>query len=200
MSKKIGVVLLAAGSSSRMGTPKQLLKWGSNSLINHVLQEVSKVRYATYMVVLGSQSELIRPEVDRRFNVLVNENWEQGMGSSIALATKHLQNEVDAIQFLVVDQPQVDAMFLKFFLHTYAFKNQKLIATKYPDSIGIPSLIDKEYFAYLTALKDHGAKGILQQFEKDLKLITPSKPFEDVDTIEEYKILHEKVFGVAPDV
>ncbi len=199
MSKKIGVVVLAAGSSSRMGYPKQLLKWGAKTLINHILQEVSKVRYAKYIVVLGSQSEVVRTAVDKRFNVLVNENWIQGMGSSIALATAHLKNEVDAIQFLMVDQPQIDSLFLKFFLHTYEFKNKKLVATKYPKSIGIPALFDSSYYEELQSLTKKGAKTILQKFANEVKLITPPKPLEDMDTPEEYNNLHKKVFGVAPD-
>lgn len=200
MSRKIALVILAAGESKRMGQPKQLLPWGSNSLINHVVQETLKVPYAGYFVVLGANSELIKAQLTSGIQVIDNPNWKSGMGSSISMATIQLKTEFDAIQFVVVDQPQVDGMFLRFMSHVFLHQRRSLVATKYSDSIGIPALFDQKYFSELEKLSDTGAKQILEHHQADLKAIKPAKPLHDMDTPKEYQSLHQECWGTAAPV
>lgn len=196
MSKKIAVVLLAAGESSRLGRPKQLLKWGENLLINHVLTEIKKVWYSGYYVVLGAHKESIQSEIEPGFQIIENTNWEKGLGNSIATSVSTLKNDFDAIQFVLVDQPQVDAMYLKFQLHTYQFKEVPVIATQYVDSIGVPAIFDQHYFSELEHIEGNGAKMLLASLPTaQLKVIKPVNYLKDIDTMEQYHSLHRQVFG-----
>ncbi len=81
---KIPILLLAAGGSSRMGQPKQLLPWGNRTLIEHQILTLQKAGQPVN-VVLGSNSDLVMPVIEKYpVNIFVNPNWESGMGSSIS--------------------------------------------------------------------------------------------------------------------
>ena len=87
---EIPILLLAAGSSSRMGQPKQLLPWGDQTLIGHQIQKLIKTGHPVH-VVIGSNSELILPVIEKfPANILINKDWELGMGSSISFGIKQI--------------------------------------------------------------------------------------------------------------
>src|SRR3954451_302285 len=82
--ERIGVVLLAAGASSRMGTPKQLLKIGGVSLIRRAAEQALDSGCQPVVVVLGAKAELIAPELNGlAITIAVNGEWKVGMSSSI---------------------------------------------------------------------------------------------------------------------
>ena len=82
---KVGAILLAAGASRRMGRAKQLLPFNGTTLIRHICQEVLKSNCERLIVVLGANSDLIRPEIqDLPVHIVLNKDWEHGMGGSIA--------------------------------------------------------------------------------------------------------------------
>lgn len=198
MSARIAIVILAAGESSRMGQPKQLLNWGSDSVINHMIKEAKKVPYSSLNVVLGANLKSIKQQLVSGVRILENTNWKTGMGSSISVATRYLKDSCDAIQFILVDQPQVESRFLTAMLQSYSEKGNLLIATKYPGSIGIPSLFDKKYFSILAELSDTGAKSMLEKLKGELHTVTPIPFFEDMDTIAEYQHLFNQTFKRDP--
>jgi molybdenum cofactor cytidylyltransferase len=198
MSRKIAIVILAAGESKRMGQPKQLLAWGTDTLVNHVIKTVKKVASAGHYLVLGANHSPIATQLSPGIKVLINENWKLGIGSSIAFAIQSLKDHYDAVQFVLVDQPKVDAMFLTYMQHSYLYKNHKLISSKYEDSIGIPALFDKKYYPDLESLSSQGAKSVIAKFESELYAIKPPAYFEDLDTMEQYTEMYLHSFGKPP--
>src|ERR1700741_3333556 len=90
-------VVLAAGSSSRMGTPKQLLHLDGRSLLQHVLDNVRHSDVRDIVVVLGASAEAIQREIDLHdVRVVLNENYQQGMGTSLKAGISALSPNTDS--------------------------------------------------------------------------------------------------------
>ena len=170
---EIPVLLLAAGSSTRMGRPKQLLPWGNTSLIEHQI----KTLLATgnpLNVVLGSDSDLILPTIEKyRVTIFYNKNWERGMGSSISFGISQIMREypkADGVLICLLDQPLVTAAYLAKMLGTFQPGLRQIVASHSASGwTGVPVIFDKYYFNELAKLKnDEGAKKIIQQQERNV--------------------------------
>ena len=104
-------VILAAGSSSRMGFPKQLAEVKDKPLLQSIIDKVN-INFENSSVVLGSESEIISEKLNfKNSNILINENWSEGITSSIRTALFFYQNqkEINDIIFFLGDQPEVEA-------------------------------------------------------------------------------------------
>src|SRR5262245_37158290 len=87
----IGVVILAAGSSSRLGKPKQLLQYNGKSLLQHAIEAAIKSRANSVVEVLGANAEQISKEIDRSgINTIINTEWGEGMASSVRTGLNEL--------------------------------------------------------------------------------------------------------------
>ena len=108
-----GAVILAAGGSSRLGQPKQLLRFRGKSLVHHIVAAARQAGCSPVIVVIGSDSEKVTGELRSTSAVIVeNENWQRGIGSSIRAGVQGLIDyapEIDAVVLLVCDQPEVNA-------------------------------------------------------------------------------------------
>ena len=183
---KVAVLVLAAGESRRMGKPKQLLPWKHTTLLNYTIETVQTVAEKV-VVVLGANADLIKPTLTTKVKTITNNNWQEGMGTSIALGVKHLiaNDHPEYILVVLADQPLMDALFLNQLI---ANKNPNAImATSYADGVGVPVLFPKKYFAQLTRLnKDYGAKKLLKLFHKDVQQFNAGQKVVDLDTPEGY--------------
>ncbi|WP_128544038.1 nucleotidyltransferase family protein [Larkinella soli] len=184
----IGVVILAAGASSRMGgQPKQLVAWEGRTLIRRVVDTALSTPFRPVVVVLGANREQIVTELDRLpVTIMENRHWEQGLASSIktGLAALYLtQKEFDAVLFLLTDQPHVDRGLLLQLAHVYAESGKGIVASSYGGSLGVPALFDRKYIQDLLSLEgDAGAKKLFMEYPQDCAEV----PFEpgrvDLDT------------------
>lgn len=85
-NRKTGVIILAAGSSSRLGYPKQLVKFKGKPLLQHSIDVVGSLNFDTKILVLGAKAAEIEKQLDlKNFSVVYNDNWEEGMSTSIKL-------------------------------------------------------------------------------------------------------------------
>jgi molybdenum cofactor cytidylyltransferase len=195
--KRHAIIILAAGSSSRFGYPKQLVKHNSISLIRHALAEASKSSEQV-LVVLGANFELIKNEIgDYPASLLVNNpDWEEGMSSSIRCGLSELLKKdplIDAVIFMVCDQPFADASLLAGLVAKYKEGNKAIIASAYKDTIGTPVLFDKAYFPVLLELKGQsGAKKIITENIDAVAPVPFPLGYVDIDTKEDYKNLKKK--------
>lgn len=196
----IAIVVLAAGASKRMGSPKQLLKWGDGTLIGNAIETVSKLASNELIVVLGAHYELIKNVIQTSpVTILNNENWEKGLGSTIAFAVEYLQNSksnVDGVLITLCDQPLITADFLNLFISKFQSGKNQILATSYGnDKQGVPVLFDKVYFNDLEKLNsDEGAKEILKKYSSHVEALTPQMDNKDLDTSEEYTALYQTYF------
>lgn len=195
MNKSIALVILAAGSSSRMGQPKQLLPWDNTTLLGYSIQQALACNAEQVYVVLGAYAAQIYPEINQ-FNaiqVIENKNWIEGMGSSIALAVHHIQKQkkYDAVLIMLADQPKLDFLYLNRLIEKYKTDSQLIIATSYDRKDGVPALFDAHYFDELAQLSgDKGAKKVIVSYPKKVVSIQVSRDcLIDVDTQDVYQKL-----------
>lgn len=191
MKQQTGIIILAAGASSRMGKPKQLLPYQGSSLIRRVTQEAVNAPVQRVVVVLGASHALIAAEI-KDFDILavVNEAWQQGMGGSIQTGLKVLVDthpEVTQVILVVADQPYVNTELFKTMMEQQQSSGKGMIACAYSGIAGTPVLFDRQYFPLLLNLSgEEGAKKILQQHQAAIAVV----PFEagaiDIDTGADY--------------
>ncbi len=194
---KIPILLLAAGSSSRMGQPKQLLPWGSQTLIDHQIQILLKTGNPVN-VVLGSNSNLVEQIIAKyEVDIFINPDWESGMGSSISLGISEIiQKYPDANGVLItlLDQPLITTSYIEKMLETYQPGSQQILVSRSASGwTGVPVIFDKCYFKELSELKNQeGAKKIVKRHEENVILLDGGELLEDMDTPPVYQQLLEK--------
>jgi molybdenum cofactor cytidylyltransferase len=185
------VVILAAGSSSRLGKPKQNLIYRGNTLLQSAVASALSVS-AAVIVILGASIDAISPTIkDQQITVLYNQQWEEGMASSIRLAISHLQSnypQAGAVIFMLCDQPYADAALLQSLTEASVSSNKRIIASSYSNTtIGVPALFKANYFPSLLVLKGHeGAKKLFKQHADDLTSIPFPLGNIDIDTMTDF--------------
>jgi molybdenum cofactor cytidylyltransferase len=186
----LAIVLLAAGNSSRLGQPKQLLPFIEGSLLRYqCLQALSVTKQVS--CVIGHQATVMSDEInDLEIKQVINPLWQQGLSSSIAQGIAALDTKVDGALLLLIDQWQVTADDLQHMLTIWQ-KNTELIvaATKGPSAdqiTGPPVIFPRKYFhALLKHNLGNGAKMMLEKYHKQVKKLVLPHAFIDVDTPEQ---------------
>ena len=191
-TKNIAVVILAAGVSSRMRQAKQLLPWGTSTLLGKAIKEALQSNSEKVYVVLGAKAETIHMQFNATdVTWILNKNWKNGMGSSISCAINylvHLKTDYDGILIMLCDQPLIDADYINIMISTFKKSNKGIVATAYKHSNGVPVLFDKKYLEDLSDLGGNmGAKQIIAANSKDIIAINPDGKEKDLDSMEEYQ-------------
>ena len=180
MKTRVGVIILAAGESSRLGKPKQLVPFRGRSLIRIVVEAALHSACRPVVVVLGSNADRIRPEISREARVVDNPDWNEGMASSIRRGVEAIEVEADAIILMLCDQPLIDAEILNRFAEK---AGAGLVAAEYEGTVGVPALFGREFFGELRTLRGkEGAKKILLANEKRVARIACPEAAVDIDT------------------
>jgi len=193
----IAHIILAAGASSRMGQPKQLLQWGQYSLIeNEILKSLQYEKLSTY-VILGANFEIIKAKISNLpVEILHNKNWSSGMGTSIVCGVQHiLQSNVDYEGALItlIDQPLIKEKHRQLLLSKFTNNQHKIIATSMKERIGVPAVFPNIYFEELLKLReDYGARYVIKKHIENVIPISCSGCTDDIDTMEDYEALLKK--------
>jgi len=187
------IVILAAGSSSRMGQPKQNLVYEDKTLLQRIAEQ-AKLVTDHVLVILGAGKEVIIPTLQHLEEVITIDNaqWVEGTGSSIRLAIEYLltQNNADQVLFTLCDQPYVNAELLKNLITTAEISGHGIIACHYSNTIGVPALFNKKYFPALLELQgQEGAKKLFEQYADDVQTIPFPQGAIDIDTEEDFRKL-----------
>ncbi|WP_370476633.1 nucleotidyltransferase family protein [Tamlana flava] len=196
----IPIVVLAAGASNRMGRLKQLLKWGDTTLMGHTINAALNSGVKDVFVVLGAHYITIEKSIEQEsVKILVNEEWKQGLGSSISFAANYLLKsnlKIEGVLFMLADQPTITFDFLNELIQKFEPNKSQIIATDYENGkYGVPVVFDRIYLGALSKLKgDDGAKLLIKENQSLVRAIKPSKKNVDLDTIEDYNKLLNKTF------
>ena len=191
---KIGVVILAAGTSSRLGYAKQLVEFKGKSLLQHSIDVSDSLEFDTKILVLGARKDEIESEIDLKGHELeINENWEEGMSTSIrkgVLRSQELENELDHIVILLSDQPFVSKDRIEELIQVQLDKNSQATFSEYAGDLGVPAIFSAEVFYDLKELKgDQGAKKLIQDLNLDYEIVKFEMGNFDVDTAEDVELL-----------
>ena len=177
-------IILAAGASSRMGRPKQLLEWQNQSLLEHAIQTARSVLNERVIVVLGAHAEVIQMAADLdAVTTIVNPDWQEGIASSIRTGIQALPASAEAGLILLCDQPLINSRHIQTILSAWQNEPTRIVASRYNQSIGVPTLFPAEFFRPLMELKgDRGAKHVLMEFSENLLAIPLPEAELDIDS------------------
>jgi molybdenum cofactor cytidylyltransferase len=194
MSDAIGLILLAAGSSSRMGESKQLLQYRGKTLLRHAVDSGVASGCAPIVVVVGHDAEKMRQELKETAAIVAdNADWRQGMGTSIRVGVERIERDapqVTAVVIAVCDQPLVDAKVMRRLVDAYRTCGYPIAAATYAGTIGVPAVFNRNYFAGLKDLPARaGAKQVLKAHNDQVAKVEMEEAALDLDTPDDVKRL-----------
>jgi molybdenum cofactor cytidylyltransferase len=191
---RTAAVILAAGASSRMGGPKQVVEYGGVSLLRRAAMAALEAGCEPVVVVTGAHAELSRRELrDLAVQVVDNPEWPTGMASSLRAGVLHVATHPDAQALIVMlcDQPHVGADLLRTLIAAHASTGKPIIACGYAGTLGVPALFARALWPECTALT--GAAGAKHIIETDGSRVHVT-PFPDgaidIDTPADLARLH----------
>ncbi|HEX6123891.1 MAG TPA: nucleotidyltransferase family protein [Pyrinomonadaceae bacterium] len=186
--QQVGIVILAAGGSTKLGSPKQLVRFKGKTVFRSSVESAVACESSSVIAVLGSRAEEISIEAEGLpVEIVINEEWEVGISSSIKAGLARLIElgpEIDAVIIMLSDQPFVDEKTIRSLIDTYRTSGKPIVASEYNGVLGVPALFDRVMFDDLMALEgDAGARVIIRKSasEKIATISAPEAAF-DIDT------------------
>ena len=165
----IAIIVLAAGASTRLGTPKQLLKYNGITLLRRTVETVLLSKAESIHVVFGFEAEKMQLEIaGLPVDVIINPNWQRGISTSIQSGIQSLEPNIDAAIIVLCDQLKLSTDILNKLIDTYASTRAPIITCKYAGTVGVPAMFDYRIFPELLTLEsDLGAKKIIERHTKE---------------------------------
>ena len=191
------IVILAAGTSARLGSPKQLLSYKGQNLLRNTVDVALETGCQSVFVVLGANIELLRKELkDKPVIIVENAGWQEGMASSIRCALGNIMSTIlrpDSVIFMVCDQPYVSSFLLLSLIEKRLETGLPIVASRYEDKLGTPSLFHKSYFSALMELKgDKGARKLISDNPENVAAVNFPEGITDIDTVSDYELLKKE--------
>ncbi len=188
-------IVLAAGASTRLGQPKQLIRINGETLLRRTTRLAIEAGSSPVFVVLASdEAHLTREMTGLAASIVINDEWQTGMASSLKCglqAVLAVDLNQKNVMVLVCDQPALDASILKNLLATHATRRSQMTVSRYRGTLGVPAIFPRTMFPELMELTgDQGARRLLQRhLEQVASVDFPGGEF-DLDTPEDLARLH----------
>ncbi|HPZ43141.1 MAG TPA: molybdenum cofactor cytidylyltransferase [Bacillota bacterium] len=187
----ISAIILAAGLSSRMGMPKQLLKLGGKTMVRIVTENVLASKVDEVLVVTGHREQEIRAEIGQLpVKILFNPNYVQGQGTSLALGAGAINDGTTAFLVFMADQPLITASLINMVIDEFKKRNCLALRPVYQGKPGHPVILDRALRAEAVELKgDEGLRKVLQQLGSRVEYlpVQDEAAIFDIDTPETYE-------------
>jgi molybdenum cofactor cytidylyltransferase len=192
--EKCAIVILAAGASSRLGSPKQLLLYNGKTLLAHAVDAALKTGCPSVFVILGYNMELMRKELnDKPVIIVENTGWQEGIASSIRCGLENISNMIirpDCVIFMLCDQPLLNSSLLLSLVKKRQETGMPVVACYYDDKPGTPALFHKSIFPALMALKgDKGAGKLMIDQAGKVATVPFPEGITDIDTVPDFELL-----------
>ncbi|MCC5647358.1 nucleotidyltransferase family protein [Nostoc sp. CHAB 5824] len=190
----IAIMILAAGASTRMGTPKQLLLYQGRSFLEYIIEMAIASVCQPVVVVLGANAKQIYPQLKQLpVRVVNNLDWACGMSTSVKSGIEFLNNlpqKIEAVVITLCDQPFVSHQLINQLVDAYYSTKKPIIACEYAGTLGVPALFSQIFFLELAALKEtSGAKKVIQKNLNEVFSIPFPLGDIDIDTPKDYEQL-----------
>ncbi len=197
LKHNISLILLAAGSSSRMGQSKQLLPIEGEPLLLRTVKTALASSIKNVIVVLGSEEEKHRSIIQQLpVHIIHNTAWSKGMGNSLKAGLNHLltiQPEAQAVIISVCDQPLLTSEHLNNLIRSYQQEQKPIVASLYSGFAGVPALFNKSLFPELLSISnEQGAKKLISNYKDGIALLDFPEGQVDLDTPEEYNLFKQR--------
>ncbi len=188
---KIALLILAAGESRRMGSPKQLLAWEHTTLLGHAIETAISSRADQVLVLLGAEASDILNSLNMDgIEIIVNEDWKEGLGSTIrkgVIFIESLDPVPDAVLLMLADQPLLGANHLDTLISEIKKGNVGIVCTTYDEKLGVPAVFIRKYFSELAQLQgDRGAGKLIASHSDQAVGIPAGRNVVDLDTPQDY--------------
>lgn len=185
--RDLAAIVLAAGGSTRLGTPKQLLEFRGQTLLRRIVNLAIDLPCGPVVVVLGHESERMLKELSGLpIDPTVNPNWQRGIGSSIRRGVGHLlaiKPTTQAALLLLCDQPLINTADLNRLVDSAESCGKPVCVCAFRDTIGPPVLVRRDMFPALQSLPDaEGAKAIWSKHPEVLETVLCPNAAMDIDT------------------
>jgi molybdenum cofactor cytidylyltransferase len=194
----LAIVLLAAGDSRRFQNIKQLAMIDGELLINRQLRQYIKLGLPIYLVLGAHRDEIltqIEQDLMAHIELVLNLNWQQGMGHSIASAVTEItrQQDYDHLMISLLDQAQISVSELHNLIKQSVAHSDVITCSEYDGEIGAPAIFPNHFFDSLRQLKgDEGAKQLIYRTHHKQMVNMPSAAF-DLDTPEQLNELRKSL-------
>ncbi len=200
MNPNTCIIILAAGSSSRLGQAKQLVEHNGKSLIRMAIEQSLELNADVRLCVLGHSHELISQEISSYDIItLVNKRYSEGMNTSISNGIKYLMQHhpvIEQVLIMLVDQPFIPHLHYQQLLDKAKSGEYKIVATSYDQTIGVPAVFNQTLFDELSQINgEKGAKAIMTNTNQSLLTSIPCKEAAiDIDLPDDLNKLNTKAF------
>jgi len=185
-----GIIILAAGNSSRLGRPKQLLKFKDKTLIEWTIKAALETHFQPVLVILGAFADQIREKLPAEIQFIINEHWQEGMASSIAAGLAEILRQLPDLENVIImvsDQAFINSKVLLELQEKHISSKKGIIASRYVQTTGTPVLFNKQYFSELLSLTgNNGAKSMLKLHDNDVETVAFAMGNIDIDTETDY--------------
>jgi len=192
---KIAGLILAAGGSSRLDSPKQLLKWGDSDLINHCISVATQAEIHPVTVVLGSRAEEISAVLPLSgIDILVNPCWQDGMSTSIKYGLKALPDDIDGTFIFLSDQPFITPELLRAIISNFNESDAEITAPRVNGQQCNPVLFRRTFFPEMMTISgDRGAKSLLGRHAVTWLDWQDERLLLDIDSADDYRLALSKM-------
>jgi molybdenum cofactor cytidylyltransferase len=161
--RSVAAIVLAAGSSTRLGQPKQLVAFEGETLVRRIVRAAAQAGCTPVVVVVGETGDEIATDLrGTDAQIVVNSDWQRGLGTSIKRGVEHIE-QVEGIVVLACDQPFVDRAIIEALMNQQDVTGKRIVASRYANTLGIPALFSHSCFRELLQLSDaSGAKALIE--------------------------------------
>jgi molybdenum cofactor cytidylyltransferase len=184
---ELHVLVLAAGASSRFGSPKQLVRLNGRPLLHSAVSRAVEVTGHAVTVVLGANAhELSGLLKHTPASITINRDWAEGLASSIRAGIHSVPGTVDAAMVCLADQAAVTAEDLRRLVGTWKRNTDSIVAALYSGDVGAPAIFPRWCFRELLELRgDRGARMLMQRHADRLVRVPMPSAAVDIDTPED---------------
>jgi molybdenum cofactor cytidylyltransferase len=180
-------IVLAAGASTRFGSPKQLVRVAGRPLLNTAVARAADVAGSAVTVVLGARAAELAPLLTHsQASIVINREWREGMASSIRAGVARLPASCTAVLLMLVDQAAVTAEDLERLVGAWRRQPDYIVAARYGMTTGVPAIFPRAAFPDLASLRgDVGARILLQRNPDRVVRVPMARAAIDIDTPED---------------